>query len=150
QAAHQQLQQSIENTGHSYEEHGKQIEQAIKHQENYGHSAAETQNALQTLTQATHDPAKALQLLGTTSDLAAAKHSGLNEAAGAHGTVYNGNTKLLKQFGIVIEKTPGKTAYNRTATQALAGVLAGQAAEASDTFAGKLTAIKTKLEDGAA
>src|SRR5262249_184367 len=66
------------------------------------------------------------------------------------GKVYNGNTKLLKQFGIVIDKTTGKTADNQTATQALAGVLAGQAAQASDTFAGKLTAIKTKLEDGAA
>ena len=104
-AAHQQLDQAITNTGYSYGEYGKQIEEAIKHGERFGQTSAETQNALQTLTQATGNPTKALQLYGVTLDLAAAKHEDLNSAATAVGKTYNGNTRLLKQFGINLTAT---------------------------------------------
>ena len=147
QAAHQQLQSAIEATGGSYEDYASRIEAAIKSQENYGHTAGETDDALRTLTQATHDPAKALDLLSTASDVAASKHEGLSQAAQDLGKVYNGNTKLLKEFGISIDKSTGKTKDGRTATQALADVTKGQAAASMDTFAGKIDVIKTKLED---
>jgi hypothetical protein len=100
QAAHQQLQASIEATGKDYEDFGQKIEGAIKHQEGFGHSAAETQNALQILTQATGDPAKALDILNTASDLAVAKHESLTAAAGQLGKTYNGAGRLLKEFGV--------------------------------------------------
>ena len=99
-AAHQQLQAAVEATGRSYDDYETQVESAIKTQEKFGHTANETQDALTTLTQATNDPAKALQLLGTASDLAARKHEDLNTAAGQLGKTYNGSTKLLKEFGI--------------------------------------------------
>jgi hypothetical protein len=150
QAAHQQLQAAVEATGNSYEDYGKQVDDAIKSQEKYGNSASTTQNALATLTEATHDPAKALQLLGETSDVAAAKHESLTQAAGDVGKVYNGNTKLLKTFGITVDSTTKLTNDHKTATQALADVTKGQAAAATDTFAGKLDAMKTKIEDSAA
>lgn len=147
QAAHQQLAAAIEATGGSYEDYGKAIEAAIKHNERYGQSSVDTQGALQKLTQATHDPQKAIDLLGTATDLAAAKHEDLGTAAGQLGKVYNGNTKLLKEFGINIDKNTGKTAAGQTATQALADVLKGQAAAASDTFTGKIKGITTAVED---
>jgi hypothetical protein len=150
QAAHQQLQASVEATGKDYEDFAGRVEEAIKHQENFGHSAGETQDALSKLTQATHDPEKALALLNETTDVAAAKHEDLSAAATAVGKVYNGNTKLLKEFGVTIDKTTGQTVDHKTATQALADVTAGQAAAATDTFAGKLDAVKTKVEDAAA
>jgi hypothetical protein len=100
QAAHQQLQQSIENTGQSYEDFGGQVEEAIKHQESFGHTANQTQDALRILTQATGDPAKALEYLNTVSDLAAAKHEDLGTAATQLGKAYNGSTKILKEFGV--------------------------------------------------
>jgi hypothetical protein len=146
-AAHQQLQAAIAATGHSYETYGKQIEEAIKHEEHYGHSSEQTQGALQALTEATHSPAKALQLLGLATDLAAAKHEDLATAATAIGKVYNGNTKLLKEFGITVDKTTHLTKDHKTATEALAVVLKGQASAAANTFSGKLDAIKTKVED---
>jgi|SRR5215471_255436 len=225
QASHQQLQAAIQATGHDYDEYGKQIEAAIKHQEKFGHTAGETQDALRILTQATHDPQKALALLGTTSDLAAAKHEGLAEAATGLGRVYNGNTKILKEFGIqagtkstvavkqlatattqaerahtsyasavqhlqdvqaqlagkshltVTEQQRLRDALQRVATAGdasraadaklvtakdgvkkaaggaqanidkLAQVLKGQASASADTFAGRLNAIKARVED---
>ena len=118
QAAHQQLQQSVEATGKDYEDYAEGVEAAIKHQENFGHSAAETQNALQTLTQATGDPAKALQYLNTASDLAAAKHESLGTAATQLGKTYNGSAKLMKEFGTTAEKAVDTTDKVEAATKA--------------------------------
>ena len=81
QQAHAQLQAAVEATGKSYDEYAGKVEEAIKHQEDFGHTANETQDALRVLTQATHDPAEALRLLNQTTDLAAAKHLSLDDAA---------------------------------------------------------------------
>jgi len=115
QAAHNQLAQAITNTGHSYDQYGKQIDEAIKHNEKFGQSSEATQGALQTLTQATGDPAKALHLLSTATDLAAAKHIDLVTAASQVGKVYNGNTKLLKEFGIQVVNTKSLTSQMTSA-----------------------------------
>jgi hypothetical protein len=105
QASQQQLQAAIGATGKSYDDYAGKIDEAVKHQEHYGRTAGETKDALRILTQATHDPAKALELLGTTSDVAAAKHMDLSGAATQMGKVYNGNTRLLKAFGITAGET---------------------------------------------
>jgi len=109
QAAHQQLQTAVEATGASYEDYAKRVEEAIKYQERFGHSANQTQDALRILTQATGDPAKALAYLNTTADLAAAKHEDLATAATQLGKVYNGSGKILKEFGITVAKTGDAT-----------------------------------------
>ena len=115
-AAHQQLQAAVEATGRSYDDYEKQIESTIKAQEKFGHTADQTQDALRILTTATNDPAKALKLMGEASDLAAAKHENLSQAATDLGKVYNGNTKLLKEFGIVVQKQPNYLKAVQTAT----------------------------------
>ena len=150
QASHQQLQQAVENTGASYDDYADRIESAVKGNEKYGDSADKTQNALQILTQATHDPAKALDLLTTATNVAAAKHEDLTTAAGQVGKVFNGNQKLLKDYGIVLDKNTGLTKDGKTATQALADITAGQASAAANTFTGKLNGVKAAVEDQAA
>jgi hypothetical protein len=100
QAAHTQLQSAIEATGQSYDDYSARVEEAIKHNEKFGDTAAQTQDALRILTQATGDPTKAFDLLSTATDLAAAKHEDLTKAAGQLGKTYNGNARLLKEFGI--------------------------------------------------
>ena len=147
QASHQQLQAAVAATGKSYDEYSGAIERAIKHNENYAQSSASTQDALRILTQATHDPAKALQLLGETTDLAASKHIDLASAANMVGRTFNGSTRLTKQYGIEIDKTTKLTKDHKTATQALAAVLSGQAAASVNTFGGHLDVLKTKVED---
>lgn len=150
QAAHQQLQAAVQATGADYEDYAGQVEKAIKTNEHYGNTADQTQNALQSLTQATHDPQKAIDLLAVSTDVAASKHEDLQTAADQVGKVFNGNTKLLKPYGIEIDKTTGLTKDGKTATQALADVTKGQASAAADTFAGKLKGIKAGVEDAAA
>jgi hypothetical protein len=150
QAAHQQLQASVQATGKDYDDYAKQVDEAIKHQEKFGDSSSQTQDALSRLTQATHDPAVALGLLGEATDLAAAKHESLSQASTDLGKVYDGNTKLLKQYGIVVDAHTHLTAQGQTATQALADVLKGQASAAADTFNGRLEGMKTHFEDMAA
>jgi hypothetical protein len=105
QAAHQQLQASIAATGHSYDQFATKIDAAVGHQEKFGHTADETDNALQSLTQATHNPTEALKLLNTASDLAAAKHESLEAAATSLGKAYNGSGRALKDFGITVSAT---------------------------------------------
>jgi hypothetical protein len=136
QASHQQLQAAIQATGHDYEEFGGQIEEAIKHGENFGKSAHETDQALQILTQATHDPQKALDMLGTAFDLSAAKHEDLSTAATQLGRTFNGNTKLLKEFGVVAGPAAVKATKELEAAQ-----------KAADTAAEGVTKAHQKLSD---
>jgi len=136
QAAHKQLQESVQATGKDYEDYAAQVEKAVKSQEKYGHSANQTQDALRIMTQAMGDPAKALQYLGEASDLAAAKHEDLSTAATQLGRTYNGATKLLKEFG---EQAGPKATV---ATKALES--ATKAATAADQAA---EAAKQKLAD---
>jgi hypothetical protein len=117
QAARQQLQAAVEATGQSWDDYDKRVEEAIRHQERFGDTANQTQDALRILTTATNSPAKALDLLSTATDLAAAKHEGLSEAATQLGKVYNGNTKLLKQFGITITSNASVTKAASTAAK---------------------------------
>ena len=156
QSAHQQLQGSVEATGKSYDDYSDQVDAAIKSQENFGHTSAETQNALQILTQATGDPAKALQYLGTASDLAAAKHESLGTAATQLGKTYNGSGKLMKDFSGVQEKAVDTTGKMEAATKAAqtadenANKAKQHLADVQDSLKGKttLTAAETiRLRD---
>jgi len=150
QAAQQQLDQAIQATGHTYDEYASHIDEAIKHGEKFGETADKTQDALRVLTQATHDPQKAMDMLSTAENVAAAKHEDLTTAATQVGKVYNGNTKLLKEYGISIDKTTGLTKDGQTATEALARVTAGQASAAANTFKGKLDALRATATDAVA
>ena len=118
QASHQQLQAALRTTGHSYDEFAGRIDAAVKHQEGFGNSSATTQDALRQLTLATGSPTKALGLLNTASDLAAARHENLSSAASALGKVYNGNTRLLKQYGINVTNSKVAITALKTATTA--------------------------------
>jgi hypothetical protein len=135
QASHKQLQAAIAATGHSYENYSKNIESAVKHGENLAFTSKDTQDALSKLTVATNDPAKALRFLGETMDVARFKHIDLASAATQVGKVYNGNTKLLKEFGITATKTASYTK------------LLASASKASQTADTNLATAKKKLVD---
>jgi hypothetical protein len=159
QAAHQQLQAAVTATGRNYDQYAGKVDAAIKHQENFGNSAVQTQNALQTLTQITGNPTKALQLLSTASDLAAAKHISLSEAANTVGKAYEGNTKVLKQFGITVtttgtaqqQLTKDTTAANKADTALTAAKRSLYEMQVADASAKSMTAsMALKLQDAQA
>ena len=92
------------------------------------------------LTQATGSPAKALEMLGTATDLAAAKHEDLSTAAESLGKVYNGQNRILKEFGVTVTSSAGAHKALETATKG---------AEAADktaaTSAQKLADVHAEL-----
>jgi fumarate reductase subunit C len=147
QAAHQQLQASVQATGHSYDQYATQVEAAVKHQENFGHTADDTQNALRVLTSATHDPNEALKLLNTTTDLAAAKHEDLTTASEQVGKAYNGSARIFKEFGVTVEKNTSGTKDYHKAVGDLGTRLAGQASAQANTFNGHLKDMKAVVQD---
>jgi hypothetical protein len=128
-AAHQQLQAAVEATGKSWDDYEKPVEKAIKSQEKYGHTATDTQDALQRLTEATHDPGKALHYLAIASDMAAAKHESLAKAASVVGRAYNGSARALKEFGIIATNSrEGQIALTKAESEAKTAAKESEAA----------------------
>jgi hypothetical protein len=156
QAAHQQLQAAVAATGHSYDQYASKVEAAIGHQEKFGHTADQTQNALRVLTSATNSPTEALKLLNTATDLAAAKHEDLTQAATTLGKAYNGSGKVMKEFGIVVsatgsvQKELSKATTDSTKANDAYNVAKRQLTEleAADATGKALTTVQTlKLQD---
>ena len=147
QAAHQQLQAAVEATGHSYDQYSEQVEATIKSQEKFGTTADVTQDALRTLTQATGDPTKALDMMGTAANLAAAKHESLSTASGQLAKAVNGSAKILKEFGITTHDTSGHLKTQSEIMTELSAKLSGQASAGAATFTGHMKALKAEVED---
>lgn len=118
QAAEGQLRAAIDATGKSYDDYEGQINKAVKANEKFGHGENDTMAALQALTAATNDPAKALANMGLVANLAAAKHESLAEAAGQVAKVYGGSGKVLKAYGITLESSAKDTAAFTAAQKA--------------------------------
>ena len=98
-----QLEQAVKNTGKSWEDYKGGVDKAILKQQGLGRSAIDTQEALRKLTQSTNDPKKALAEMGLVSDLAAAKHISLSEAADTVSKVLIGKgARALTSFGIIL------------------------------------------------
>lgn len=118
-AAMNALNVAIKDTGHSAKDYADQIEAAVKSNENYGISAADTKLALARLTTATGDPAKALANMGVVADLAAAQNISLATAAAKVAAVLNGNgSKTLKQYGINLVSVKTTASHLTTAEKA--------------------------------
>jgi len=98
-----QLEQAVKNSGKSWDAYKGQVDTAILKQQGFGRSAIDTQEALRKLTQSTNDPKKALAEMGLVSDLAAAKHISLSEAADTVSKVLVGKgARALTSFGIIL------------------------------------------------
>ena len=147
QAAHQQLKASIEATGHSYDEYGGRVESTIKQQEKFGTTADVTQDALRKMTQATGDPTKALGMMGTAANLAAAKHEDLSTASGQLVKAAGGSAKILREFGITAKDSAGHTKTQSEILSELSAKLSGQASASTATFTGHMKVLKAQVED---
>jgi hypothetical protein len=97
---HVALEQAVKNTGESYEEYADRIDGAVKSGEHFGHNSADTQKALTILTRATGDTGKSLKDMTLVTELAAAKHISLADAAATVAKMHAGAYRPLKEFGI--------------------------------------------------
>lgn len=145
EAAQGRLAASIKTTGKSFDDYKEDIEKAVHGNEHYGITASQTMDALNKLTLATHDPAKAMELLGTAVNVSAARHTDLETAATSVGKVFNGNTKILKEFGIVV---PNTGSAMKQLEQAHTDVerSAGAVKTAEEAYQDKLTVFKSIAE----
>lgn len=147
--AHNALVNAVENSGASFDDFAEQVDNAIASQVHFGNSDGEVQTALARLTDATHDPAKALNDLRLATDLAAAKHISLADAATLVGKAHNGSTKFFKEFGVDVGKNADGTADYDGALASLASTLSGRAEAAQDSFSGKLREGRAWLDNAA-
>lgn len=147
QQAQQELDAAIVATGGSFSDYKDEIEKVISKSEDFGHSSKDAQNALAKLTEATNDPAKAIEKMGLVEDIAAAKHESLTDASNQLALGLSGSGRVLKQFGITLDTTlPKQEAVNKAIGE-LQQKLSGQAAAAADTFDGKIKAVKEHLTE---
>jgi len=143
-----QLKASIDATGSSYSDYSDQIEKTVKREENYAHSAVDTKTALQTLTTATGDTQKALDAMGVVTDLAAARHISLAEAAGLVSKILGGaGGKTLAAYGIQMKTNADGTKDVAGAIADLSAKLNGQASASMNNFGAKVDEAKVKIGD---
>lgn len=143
-----QLKAAVDATGASYSDYSEEIEKTVKHEENYAHSAVDTKTALQTLTTATGDTKKALDQMQVVTDLAAAKHESLSEAASQVAKILGGSGgKILTQYGIKMKTNADGTKDAAGALDELGQKLQGQASASMNNFGAKVDEVKTKIGD---
>jgi Flp pilus assembly pilin Flp len=149
--AQAQLKSSITATGASWDTYSGQVDDVIHHMENFGRGAADTQNALQTLTTATGSPTKAIQSMGLVANLAAAQHTSLANAGKLVARIYGGSgSRTLKQYGIQMTSLHPTTQQLDAAITQLSNKLQGQAAASVTSFGGHIAVLKNKIGDMAA
>lgn len=143
-----QLNAAITASGSATTDYAERIDKAVKMGENFDHSAVDTKNALQVLTQATGDTGKALDTMGVVTNLAAAKHIGLSEAALLVTRVMGGSgARTLVQFGIHMDGVGTKTEQGQRALEELSKKLDGQAKASVNNFGSQVDIVKTKVKD---
>lgn len=136
-----QLSNTLANVGVSYEKNRGEIDETIKSLQKVAN--VRTDDAIKgfnTLVQRSGDYKGSLKEMVLVADLAKAKHLEFNDAAELVGRVMGGNTRVLKQFGIVT-----KDAHEGLAL--LAERLHGAAAADMATFGGQVEAVKIKFFD---
>lgn len=112
-----QLKASVQAAGGNWETYHEEVEKTIKTQENYGHSAVDTQNALRVLVQATGSTEKATSSMSVVANLAAARHISLADAASMVAKIYAGaGSRTLKQYGVNMDSAKEATAALTSAT----------------------------------
>jgi hypothetical protein len=134
-----QLSNTLANVGVSYEKNREHIEATIKSLQKVAN--VRTDDAIKgfnTLVQRSGDYDASLKNMVLTADLAKAKHLEFNDAAELVGRVMGGNTRVLKQFGIVT-----KDAHE--GLKLLQERIGGAAATDMATFGGQVEAVKIKF-----
>ena len=137
--AYTQLSNTLANVGVDYEKNRHQIDDTIKSLQKVANVRSdEAIKGFNTLVQRSGDYKKSLDNMVLVADLAKAKHLEFNDAAELVGRVMGGNTRVLKQFGIVTKDSADGIAQ-------LKERLHGAAAADLQTFGGQVESLKIKF-----
>jgi hypothetical protein len=138
-AGQARLQQSVENTGKSYDEFSDAVDRAIKKGQEKAFSDDATREALVRLNAVTNDTGKSIDQLGLVMDFARTRGISLADSANVIGKVMGGNLGILSRYGIVLQE-------GATATEALALIQARSSGQA-DVYANSQLGQLDKMRD---
>lgn len=105
----------------------------------------ELRPALAALVRATGDVSFAQQQLNLALDISAATGKDLETVSLALGKAFNGNVGALTKLGVPLEQSAIKSKNLTEIVEALQGQFGGAAADAADTFSGRLRILQTSL-----
>lgn len=114
-----------------------------------GISDTELRTGFQNLVRATKDVTEAQDLLTLATDVSVGSGRSLESVTLALAKAYQGNLSSLKRLGIPLDENIVKTKNFDAATQLLSDTFGGSAANAADTYAGKLAITTQKLQEAA-
>jgi hypothetical protein len=144
------LTNSLANLGIAYKDIQPAVEKNVDSMANLGFKSTDSLDALAKLTTALGNPAKALEVLSTTADLARFKNQSLGETATQVSKAITGNSRAFADLGLKVDKhlTP-QNAFNKLIDQAKSKV-GGLAAAYGKTAAGSLDILSAKTEQAKA
>ena len=114
-----------------------------------GISDTELRTGFQNLVRATKDVTEAQDLLTLATDVSVGSGKSLESVTLALAKAYQGNLISLKRLGIPLDENIVKTKDFDAATKVLSDTFGGSAANAADTYAGKLAITTQKLQEAA-
>jgi hypothetical protein len=114
-----------------------------------GISDTELRTGFQNLVRATKDVTEAQDLLTLATDVSVGSGKSLESVTLALAKAYQGNLSSLKRLGIPLDENIVKTKDFDAATKVLSDTFGGSAANAADTYAGKLAITTQKLQEAA-
>jgi hypothetical protein len=114
-----------------------------------GISDNELRTGFQNLVRATKDVTEAQDLLTLATDISVGTGRSLETVTLALARAYQGNLGSLKRLGIPLDENIVKTKDFDAATELLSDTFGGSAANAADTYAGKLAIMTEKLGEAA-
>lgn len=132
-AAMDRLKIAVANSGASYDDYGKTIDEAISRGQDLAFTDGETATALSALVSMTGDTDEAMRRLSTAQDLARGTGMSLEQAAKLLGKVTDENATVLKRYGInVAEGADAQAVMNEVDSK-----YGGQAAQFAESDSAK-------------
>lgn len=137
------LKQAVDNTGSSYSDYSKQIEDVIKKGQNLGFTDDQTRSGLAILTAQTGNAAEAMKRYALAQDLSRGANIDVVTASRLLGKVTEENVNVLNRYGIVVRKGASDTELFAAIQQKFGG----QAAAFADTAAGKMAIFNDRVNE---
>lgn len=145
-----QLSAAITASGGSMSDYTDQIEKTVQSGQNFRHDSEDTKNALAKMVEATGSTEEALKRMGVVTDLAAAKHLSLADAATMVDKIMGGKGgRTLAEYGITMTKNADGTKNVQKALDELQAKLSGQASASVNNFAAQVDIARIKATDWA-
>jgi len=140
------LNTALKDSGNGSDATKEKFKQLAEANTKLGFSTEDTAGALGTLVTATRNAKDSQQLLGTAMDYARYKHISLQDAATTMAKATQGSARAFKEMGITLDShLPKQQAINK-AMDELNKRIGGQNQAYLNTFAGKVSVLKSQFQ----